>query len=609
MAREISGHGHSSTTRLAFVLAAWAASSGSVVSTEAAVIYVNAAATGANDGSSWTDAFADLQNALAAAQPTDEIWVAAGTYTPGRPDDAVSSFVLRSGVALYGGFAGDETTLPQRDWDAHPTILSGDVGHDDVYSGGAWYQGWNINTANSGHVVDGGGVDATAVLDGFTVTAGSTGPVGTPAGHPLMYGSGLYVVAGSPTVRHCTFTRNVAAFAAGGAIYCRDGAPSITHCRFVQNRVHLGNGGGIAVAGNAVPTISDCEFSENRVTCESGSTGQGAGLSIGFLDAPLEVVVARCTFSSNVAVTFYAVGGYEIARGGGISNFGATLTVRDCVFHHNSANAGAGVQTWDSATIVNCLFHDNIVYSHDYSGGGGDGGYGAGICLYSFQPDVAAVVNCTVVNNAGGEGVGMQSLASAEFLVRNTIIWGNVANGQDVAARDAGIRGNYSAWYSCIQDLLTPVPDDDPPDPTNYPGCIIVHPQFMSATDFRLADASPCIDAGRNADVPAGVTTDLAGAPRFYDDPAAPDVGQGPPPVVDMGAYEHAPLPCAGDMNCDGSVNFADIDPFVLALPGPAAYLTIHPGCLWLNADCDGDNDVDFADIDPFVARLGASCP
>lgn len=61
-----------------------------------------------------------------------------------------------------------------------------------------------------------------------------------------------------------------------------------------------------------------------------------------------------------------------------------------------------------------------------------------------------------------------------------------------------------------------------------------------------------------------------------------------------------------GDLNCDGAVDFDDIDPFVLALGGPAGYYARYPRCDWLLADCNADGTVDFEDIDPFVALLGA---
>ena len=69
------------------------------------------------------------------------------------------------------------------------------------------------------------------------------------------------------------------------------------------------------------------------------------------------------------------------------------------------------------------------------------------------------------------------------------------------------------------------------------------------------------------------------------------------------------PPPCRGDTDCDYDVDFDDIDPFVAALSGEAAYLAQYPWCRWLNADCDGDGDVDFDDIDPFVALIGSPCP
>ena len=62
----------------------------------------------------------------------------------------------------------------------------------------------------------------------------------------------------------------------------------------------------------------------------------------------------------------------------------------------------------------------------------------------------------------------------------------------------------------------------------------------------------------------------------------------------------------AGDMNCNGVVNFGDVNAFNLALNGEAAYHAVYPNCNWLNADCNGDGVVDFADINAFVALLTA---
>jgi hypothetical protein len=62
-----------------------------------------------------------------------------------------------------------------------------------------------------------------------------------------------------------------------------------------------------------------------------------------------------------------------------------------------------------------------------------------------------------------------------------------------------------------------------------------------------------------------------------------------------------------GDLNCDGAVDFGDINPFVLALTNPAAYASAYPSCNILNADINADGSVDFGDINPFVALLASS--
>lgn len=134
-------------------------------------LYVRADATGANDGSSWTDALTEVEYALCIAENDPnftEVWVAQGTYIPLRvtdPNDARSAtFALLSGLALYGGFDGTETSLAERTGLFDQTILSGDLNGDD--------NGWNNRSDNSYNVLVGSLTDNTAVLDGFTVTAG-----------------------------------------------------------------------------------------------------------------------------------------------------------------------------------------------------------------------------------------------------------------------------------------------------------------------------------------------------------------------------------------------------------------------------------------------------
>ena len=127
------------------------------------ILYVDADASGADDGSSWTNAFEELDEALDAAESGAQIWVAEGVYYPTDDPERAESFFLKSGVAVYGGFTGTETSLDQRtaDPDENGCVLSGDIGAEDD------------DSDNSYHVIIAAGVDDTAVLDGFLVTGGN----------------------------------------------------------------------------------------------------------------------------------------------------------------------------------------------------------------------------------------------------------------------------------------------------------------------------------------------------------------------------------------------------------------------------------------------------
>ena len=133
------------------------------------VIYIDNSATGAGDGTSWEDAYTDLQDGLTLSVTGDEIWVAAGTYTPHLSDRSVS-FQMVDGVNMYGGFAGSETAVDQRVAMANTTVLSGDLNGDDV--------GFTNNDENSQTVVTG----ADATLDRFTITGGNANGSGGNSG-------------------------------------------------------------------------------------------------------------------------------------------------------------------------------------------------------------------------------------------------------------------------------------------------------------------------------------------------------------------------------------------------------------------------------------------
>ncbi len=129
------------------------------------VVYVDDSATGANDGTSWANAYYALQDEVTAAMPGTEIRVAQGTYTPdGGTGNREATFQFISGLAVYGGYAGSGDPDPdERNFELYETILSGDLNKDDG-------SGFASNIENSYHVVTGSGTDASTVIDGFIIT-------------------------------------------------------------------------------------------------------------------------------------------------------------------------------------------------------------------------------------------------------------------------------------------------------------------------------------------------------------------------------------------------------------------------------------------------------
>ena len=178
------------------------------------VWYVNANLQSSSEhGTSWSQAFTSLQSALAVAEAGEIIWVAAGTYYPDSGTDRTASFELVEGVTILGGFGGDETNINERDWQANPTILSGDIGTIN-----------NISD-NSYHVVIGGD---DAILDGFIIISGNANGSGTNN-----RGGGIYNFNVSPTIKNCSILGNNAEY--GGGMYNDACMPQIVNCIFSGN--------------------------------------------------------------------------------------------------------------------------------------------------------------------------------------------------------------------------------------------------------------------------------------------------------------------------------------------------------------------------------------
>ena len=495
------------------------------------IVYVDADASGAGDGTSWSDAYTDLQTALAATG-SGEVWVAEGLYLPGASGELEASFELRSGLALYGGFAGDELLLAERDPSEHATILSGDLDQDDTYgaSWNWWQFDWTGYANNSSSIVRGDGVDASAVLDGFTIFAGS-------AESTAGAGAGIHLVNASPTLANLTFEKN--AWGRGSALFASGGQPAVRDC-VVRDGYSFGQGpSGFGFFDGCQATVEGCHFDNHYVVTTFGQ-GRGGGLHV---DLSSRATVRSCRFTGCQTGNWFAQGDPSGSYGAGIHNRGQGLVVESSVFEDGFSHWGSGIYTSRDATIVNCLFRENRVVGYPVEKWLDYGDAGAGVGIIGSGP--VRIEGCTFVDNDGDKGA-LSCQAATTTIVRNSILWGNTGPaalpGEDpVWPLKRQITGDYDLGWSNVEYLLQTEPGEDPPDPEAFPGCIDADPLFaFTGFDPRLAPGSPCIDAGNTFEVSGGIALDLDGAPRLADDPATSDTGVGGPPVVDMGAYEFA---------------------------------------------------------------------
>ena len=466
------------------------------------VVYVSAANTaGPWDGTAWTTAYRAVEEALEKARSGDEIWVAAGTYKPTATGDRSLSFRLKRGVALYGGFAGTETTRHQRDWAKHVTVLSGDIGTQGDPGD------------NSYHVVVGAD---DAVLDGFTVTGGhgerrrdpgggrpgppagigrplggdqgpagarpprggprpGSGPPGPPraagrqthitpqivmSGPSEGHGGGMINYQCAPTVRNCVFSHNSAG--KGGAMYNMatrvfgpprgpgDPAPTVIHCTFLGNR-SFGRGGAVANDLRTHPTFIGCTFIDN------------------------------------------ATGG----KGGAIYNdFGCSPTLTHCLFVGNSAFQGGAI--------------------------GNDGGSSPVITCCTFTRNRAQDLGAALYQGSG---------PANNPVVTHCILWGDVC--------EAG-PAEFFNWHHCRPEVTASCVQGG----CAGEGNVDADPKFIDPGkgDYRPAPDSPCPAAGYTAEAPKGVERP-AQPPRNPPQPRAEQPPSKLPAqtVVYVSAGERAP--------------------------------------------------------------------
>ncbi len=466
----------------------------------APTIYVDIAASGSNDGSSWTDAFTSLQSALDEAVTGQEIWVAKGTYYPSSAYDLTDEsryyhFRMIDGVAIYGGFAGTESATSERAnygaGEANETVLSGDFNHDDVISGSGSTLSISNNSENSYHVFyhpSGMNLTTTAILDGFTISGGNSD--GT---WPHNAGSGMHNNASSPSVNQCTFIGNSTSLV-GAGIYNNNSSANISNCTFITNSASL-------------------------------VVGKGAGIN----NSSTTANISNCNFTGNSA-----------ALGGGINNDNSSSpTISNCNFNANFASQGGGMYNYQpgaNPTVINCVFTENSASS------------GGGMTINSSSP---SIINCTFTQNTAVRGGGIYfANATSTPSISNTIVWGNTASnsGDNIYNLNSSAptfsycdiegSGGSSSWVGATFG-------------TNGGYNIDADPQFVGSGDYpySILGVSPCADAGDNS--VNSETTDIR-AGLFGRKLSKVDGTAG---TIDMGAYEYNfnTDPLAGDITWNGS--------------------------------------------------------
>jgi len=461
------------------------------------IIYVEATATGANDGSSWENAYNFLQDALAdaysAIKPV-EIRVAQGTYRPDEDTlhrngrgDRYAAFQVISGVTMKGGYAGFGQPDPDvRGVEKYETVLSGDLGGDDLEGlTPSQLQNHPTRDDNSYHVVTVMNVSERVTLDGVTIAGGNANNAEVD---PM--GGGLFALGANVVLFNCIIKDNSAEWGGGGGGLFLDVIHGeLTSCRIVNNSA-CDAGGGLFLGGLDA-TLSGCTFSDNLALL-GGAVVNGCE----------STVMTDCQFTSNSASG-------PGSGGGAVFNLFSPLLM-NCTFVGNRADncdwessawqgGGAMYNDGSKPKLLNCRFIGNFA---QYRGGAinsvwGDGG--------------PMAINCTFVGNSAGSGGAICNQDYASAQVRNSIVWANLPN--QVSAATA-------VTYSDVQGGCL------------GQGNIDIDPCFVDAggSDYHLLPDSPCINAGDPGLVAGPNDVDMDGEARVM-------LGR-----VDMGADEFNPF-------------------------------------------------------------------
>jgi hypothetical protein len=429
------------------------------------VWYVNVNANGEGAGTSWQDAFFDLEPALRAARRGDEIWIAEGAYFPSRrlqasgrqsrpEDERDVTFEIPRGISIFGGFKGTESHRNQRQGRSDRTIISGDFQKDALRN----------NNARHVMVINSSVGTGLTVLDGFTIRDGFANE--TAGGGLRISPLDDYIPAAYVDLVGMIFENNYASN--GGALFAN---------------VFEGN-------------IIDSDFRVN--TAENSGGAIFINIAVGNFKS-----ILNCRFLWNVAGN----DGGAIARIGGSTDY-AYQSIRNSLFLQNKAGSQGGAILHDShgadlspnsgdRSRYLYLVNNIMAYNEAQMGGAVSLRQGRYVTAFTngrpgrarITGSRAVVLHDTVVGNQGLAGAGAYHIATgedssvdakAEFF--NSIIWGNQTQGSLV--QNYGSELVYRSLFS-----FYPFPSQE---------VIVASPRFTGSqsNEFGLHYNSPAVEAG-----------------------------------------------------------------------------------------------------------------
>jgi hypothetical protein len=337
------------------------------------VRYVKPVAEGTSDGSSWSNASSDLSAILAVSAFNDEVWIAAGTYTPGDGSSRSASFIIPSGIRLYGGFAGNETSIIERDAEINKTIFSGNIGIVDVLSD-------NIN-----HIIT---IDNSFnnILDGFIIQnaySNSSLFISEPASISRAYsflpaadfGAMNFSVTGEVQLAEPLDACTAAGDLTGKIALIQRGT-----CTFVSKTLAAQNAGAIAVIiFNNV---------EGAIPFMGGGPDSNIVIPVVAISLPDGILIQNELISGNSVIVNLESG----QDGGGMNILSSNTTITNCTFQENSAIHGSAIYAYDSyLDITNCQFLKN------------SSSYGS---IFDYE-SALNLRQCSFIDNYSGNGGGV----------------------------------------------------------------------------------------------------------------------------------------------------------------------------------------------------------